>query len=98
MPARRKRLVKIADLAERWRPPCDLDILRREDLETRIDPENLEALIGSLRFLSEETSVVAKETQKSGRPRDLAEEQWILELADIYENAFGVPARVLGGR
>ena len=33
-----------------------------------------------------------EETRSSGRPRDLAEERWILELADIYENAFCLPA------
>jgi hypothetical protein len=30
------------------------------------------------------------------RPRDLAEERWIFELADIYENSFFEDARVWG--
>jgi hypothetical protein len=56
----------------------------------------IETLIGSLCLLNKQTTTLAKEIQKIGRPRDLAEERWIVELADIYENAFGQPARVWG--
>jgi hypothetical protein len=56
----------------------------------------IEALIGSLVFLENETAKLVKHVQKNGRPRDLAEERWILELADIYENFFLKPARVWG--
>jgi hypothetical protein len=94
---RRNRLVRITELADALAADlCKLDILSQEDLATRADPEKVEALIGSLRLFSKETADLAKEVQKSGRPRDLAEERWILELADVYENAFGRPARVWG--
>jgi len=43
--------------------------------------------------LEPKASEMIKEAQDSGRPRDLAEERWILEVADIYENAFSQPAR-----
>ncbi len=67
-----------------------------DDLASRIDPKQIEALIGSLLFLSKETAELAKQVQKDGRSRDLAEERWILELADIYENFFSKPAVVWG--
>jgi hypothetical protein len=75
---------------------CELDILSRDDLESRIDPKEMKALVGSLHLLSKETTTLANEVQENGRPRDLAEERWILELADIYENAFCQPVRVSG--
>lgn len=72
----------------------DLDILTRDDLETQIDPTKIETLIGSLVLLNKEANALVREIQKSGRPRDLAEERWVLELADIYENAFNEPPSV----
>jgi hypothetical protein len=94
---RRNRLVRVTESAEALASNLSkLDIISREDLASRADPEKVEALIGSLNFLSTQTADMAEEAQKSGRPRDLAEERWILELADIYENAFGKPARVWG--
>jgi hypothetical protein len=94
---RRDRLLRITVLAERLASNlCELDILSQDDLASRLDPKEVEALIGSLRFLGRATTNLAKEIQKDGRPRDLAEERWILELADIYENAFHKPASVWG--
>ena len=91
------RLNKISKLAEELASRlCELDILSRDDLTSRLDPEQIETLIGSLRRLNKETTNLAEDAQQDGRPRDLAEERWIRELADIYENAFGQPARVWG--
>jgi hypothetical protein len=73
---------------------CDLDILTRDDLETLIETKNVETLVGSLMLLSKAANELVNEVQRSGRPRDLAEERWVLELADIYENAFGEPPSV----
>jgi hypothetical protein len=73
-----------------------LDILSFDDLAVRIDPKKIETLVGSLLFLSKESHDLATEVQDKGKPRDLAEERWIFELADIYENAFGQPASVSG--
>jgi hypothetical protein len=75
---------------------CSLDILTRDELGTRFDPPRVETLLGSLLSLGEAAAGLANEIQKNGRPRDIAEERWILELADIYENAFGTPATVWG--
>jgi hypothetical protein len=95
--ARRNRLTGIARLADALASElCKLDIVSRDDLACRNDPRKLEALVGSLRLLHSETVGVAKHIQENGRPRDLAEERWILELADIYENAFCRPASVWG--
>jgi hypothetical protein len=58
--------------------------------------KEVEALIGSLCSLNQETTYLAQQVQKDGKPRDLAAERWIWELADIYKNAFGKPARVSG--
>jgi hypothetical protein len=73
-----------------------LDILSLDDLAARIDPKKIETLVGSLLFLSRESQDLATEVQDKGKPRDLAEERWIFELADIYENAFCQSARVSG--
>jgi hypothetical protein len=95
--ARRNRLRRIARSAESLASElCALDILSRDNLSCRSAPEKVEALLGSLRFLNKETTDLAGQVQENGRPRDLAEEQWILELADIYENAFCKPASVWG--
>jgi hypothetical protein len=75
----------------------ELDVLSRDDLRNRVDPAALgavEAVIGSLLVVGKATNDLAKETQNKGRPRDLAEERWLFELADIYANAFSEPARV----
>jgi hypothetical protein len=94
---RRGRLQHITNLMNELSSRlCELDILSRDDLASRVDPKTIETLVGSLRFLSKETTALVKEAQEIGRPRDLAEEHWVLELADIYENAFGRPARMSG--
>jgi hypothetical protein len=52
-------------------------------------------LVGSLRLLGKHMTELFNETQQSGRPREIAEERWVTEVADIYENAFGRPASIL---
>jgi hypothetical protein len=74
----------------------DLDILSRDDLTSRVDPKQIEVLIGLLFFFSKGVVDLLNGVQTKGRPRDLAEERWILELADIYENFFCKPARIWG--
>jgi hypothetical protein len=94
---RRNRLTQIAKLADALASElCELDLVSRDSLACRGDPKKLNALVGSLCFLSKEIANLTDQAQKNGRPRDLAEERWILELADIYENAFGKPASVWG--
>lgn len=96
-PTRRRRLKKISELAARLASELgDLDILSRDDLTTRLGPKQIETFIGLLHFLNKETTDLTRAVQKDGRPRDLAEERLVLEVADIYENAFGQPARVWG--
>jgi hypothetical protein len=73
-----------------------LDILSRDDLESRIGKKEIGTLIGSLGILSNKAAELSNEAQDRGRSRDLAEERWILELADIFENAFDRPASVWG--
>jgi hypothetical protein len=94
---RRERLLKVARLARQLASEfCELDILSRDDLGSRIDPEQVDSLIGSLHLLRTGIMELAEGVQKDGKPRDLAEERWILELADIYENTFSRPAGVWG--
>jgi hypothetical protein len=94
---RRRRLEQVARRARELATALhDLDILSRDDLSSRFGPKEMEALLGSTLLLSKEASNLAGKVQKSGAPRDLAEERWILELADIYENAFSTPARFWG--
>jgi hypothetical protein len=95
--ARRKRLEALTNHVE-WLASSlnEIDILSRDDFARRVDPRQIDALVGSLRALGKETTLLAGGVQLIGRPRDLAEERWILELADIYENGFSRPARVWG--
>jgi hypothetical protein len=94
---RRRRLENTAKLAiELASTLYDLDILSRDDLASRFGLKEIEALLGSLLLLKKEAADLAKQVQKSGRPRDLAEERWILELADIYEIAFAAKPRIWG--
>jgi hypothetical protein len=94
---RRQRLETVNKLAmELETSLSELDILTRDDLASRVDPKEIEALIGSLVFLRKETADLVKHVQKNGKPPDFAEKRWILELADIYENFFSKPARVWG--
>lgn len=92
---RRRRLNKIAAHIDGLEAALvDLDIISRDDFASRMDPTQLETLVGSLRLLKREVAKIASNVQRIGRGRDLAEERWILELADIYENAIGQRPRV----
>ena len=71
-----------------------LDIVSLDDLACRVGLKRIDELVGSLHDLSKASAVLLEQIQTNGRPRDLAEERWILELADIYENAFRQPASV----
>jgi hypothetical protein len=94
---RRNRLIWITKSAEALASSLsDLDILSRDDLATRFGAKQIGELIGLLCILCNKTRDLASEVQKDGRPRELAEERWIIEVAEIYENSFGRPARVWG--
>lgn len=70
-----------------------LDILSRDDLECGFEPDKL---IGQLKFLHKEAEALAAGVQTEGRPRDLAEERWIVGVADMYKNAFRRSATIWG--
>jgi len=94
---RRGRFARIAALAEALASDlAELDSLSRDDLDLRFDAEKLSKLTASLLVLRNEAEHLANAIQKSGRPRDVAEERWILEVADIFQNAFSQPPRVWG--
>jgi hypothetical protein len=87
--ARSKRLKNIsASMEDLASGLCDLDILSLADLECRVDPKEIATLVGSLRLFKKQIDILVQGIQKKGRPRDLAEERWIIELADIFENTF----------
>jgi hypothetical protein len=95
--ARRRKLERITASIEAVATGLsELDILSRDDLASRVDSKKIDELVGSLGPLAKETRSLFEQAQSTGRPRDLAEERWILELAEIYENAFNQPAIVWG--
>ena len=95
--ARRDKLKKITTFIDGVASGlCELDILSRDDLASRMGSKEIDELVGSLHRLSKEATALFRQAQSNGRPRDLAEERWILELADIFENAFHRPASVWG--
>src|SRR5436305_10049106 len=94
---RRKNLKRIVKLTEELASGLsELDILSRDDLASRVGSKEIDGLVGSLRRLGKETTVLVGQVQPEGRRRDLAEQRWILEIANIYENAFHQPASVWG--
>ena len=79
---RKRSLRRVASLANQLASElCALDILSHTKLVSPADPRQLSALVGSLEFLKIVARVTALEIQDTGRPRDLAEEGWILEMA-----------------
>jgi hypothetical protein len=94
---RRERLRKIKQLTEGLSAAlCELDILNRDELDSRIGPEKIEYLIGLLNLLHREADVLDRRTQASGKPIDHASQRWVLQLADIYKSAFGREPSVSG--
>ena len=86
---RKKRLKKLEKLFDEL--GCvlsEVDILSRDELASRAHPMEIETLVGSLSRFSMATKEMINEMQSDGRPRDLAEERWILRLGDMYENFF----------
>jgi hypothetical protein len=95
--SRRDKLKKITRFIDKVASGLrELDVLSRDDLANRMGSKEIDELVGSLHRLSKEATVLIGQAQTFGRPRNLAEERWILSLADIYENAFGQPATVWG--
>jgi hypothetical protein len=90
---RKERLERVARYAD-WLEVAlhELDIISRDDFAKRVDRKEIDALIGLLRSLGQEMAALGKQVQSIGKPRDLAEERWVMALADIYENVFGAPA------
>lgn len=94
---RRRHLQAIATLAKALASYLSqLDVLTRDDLVERIDAKEIVALVGSLSVIHEKSTELGEMLQTGGRPRDLAEERWILDVARLYENAFEQKAVVWG--
>jgi hypothetical protein len=94
---RRKSLEEIQDLSKSLTESIgDLDVLSREDLEIHLGSEKVEALLGHLVNLDTHAQQLLKTIQAKGRPRNLAEESWVHDVADIYENNFRRKATVSG--
>jgi len=75
---------------------CSLDILSHDDLASRTGPEKIDYLTGLLQLLNQHAGALERETQVRGKPTDHPAERWILELADIFENAFSKPPSISG--
>jgi hypothetical protein len=75
---------------------CSLDILNHDDLASRTGPEKIDYLIGLLQQLNQHAGQLERETQVRGKPTDHATERWILDPADIFENAFSKPPKISG--
>ncbi len=94
---RRHNLREIADQAvELRRAIASIDSIFRDDFESRFGPEKLERLLGHLHDFEKYADDALRGAQPVGRPRDLAQERWVLELAEIYETNTRKAARILG--
>jgi hypothetical protein len=74
----------------------ELDIISRMDIEVRLGIEKVDAVVGSMIVLAQTMSLMIETVQRDGKPRDLAEEQWIYAVADIYEAVFSRKAAAWG--
>ena len=93
---RRRVLTRIADhAAELVESLRELDIISRDILEERLSTERLGTISIYLGYLEREGTKLADSVQKEGRQIDLAEEIWILEIAEYFQNTFGRSATEL---
>jgi hypothetical protein len=94
---RRVVLKGMADRAEQLQNLiARLDPISRDDLTSALGAERLEALQGYLSSVAVHADRLASSVQASGRPRDLAIERWVHEVADIFEVNFGRKATATG--
>jgi hypothetical protein len=75
---------------------CSLDILTRDDLTSLTGPERIDCLVGLLNLVWQQAGELESKIQERGKPTDHASERWIIEIADIFENAFSKPPTVSG--
>jgi len=97
-PKRRKSaLVEIRRLSEGLRAALgNLDPISKDDLNVAIGSDVFDRLHSCLSEIILKSNDLAKDIRTDGRPRDLARERWIHEVADIYENNFGRKAALYG--
>ena len=95
--SRREKLKKITTFVDKVASGLgELDIVSRDDLASRVGSKEIDGLIGSLRRLGKEMTILVSQVQPSGRARDLDKERWIIDIAEIYEKAFDLPASIWG--
>lgn len=70
-----------------------LDPISRNDIEQKMGHDKTESLQFLLARLHDEVITVVKSLQTRGTPRNIAEERWIFEIADIYEQAFSTQSK-----
>jgi hypothetical protein len=73
-----------------------LDAMSRDFIANRIGPRAIEEYIGSFVTLTFAAKRLRMEIQERGKPRDVARERWIRDMADIFENAFDETASMSG--
>ena len=93
---RRKLLITISDHSLEKVIACASDPLIADELDQRVGPERMGMIARYLAELRVAASDLLSNAQKSGRPRDVAGEKWISEVADIFETHFKRRAAVYG--
>jgi hypothetical protein len=73
-----------------------LDVMSRDDIASRIGARAIEEYIGSFQTLTLEAIRLRHDIQERGKPRDVARERWIRDMADIFETTFDEAAAVSG--
>ena len=74
----------------------ELDLISKDQLAVRLGAEELEKLQGQLTGMMLNCPKVMNAMQATGRPKDVAAWNWVLEVADIYESHFRRKATVSG--
>lgn len=94
---RKKILSDLSEHAKKARWAFEgIDLISKDDLADLLGGEEVEKIDGFLANLEFRSSQVADKVQKSGAPKDLAEERWVCEVARIYKTNFGKKATVSG--
>jgi hypothetical protein len=74
----------------------NLDSVAFLDMHDRLGSGTMERLQWELTRLGTDAAQLLKEAQKTGRPKNLAQERWVRALSEIYEAFAGKPARISG--
>jgi hypothetical protein len=93
---RRRHLEEVAHVSDHLASIIEkMDFLSIDLIRRARDSWNPAVMASELRFLAAASQAIEEKIQKTGRPREVAEEIWIKSIAEIYNNFFNDLGRKL---